>query len=502
MELLNARGVTKYFPDTGTLADDRIDLDLAEGEIRAVVGENGAGKSSFARVLAGLIEPDSGEIRVKGKRLRGGSVREAESAGIGFVPQQSLLAGGLSVAENVVLGREPRSMGFFVSRRKAYVESALLFARFGVRLDPDARVSSLSAAERRQAEIARALARGGEILILDEPTSILSESESERLFELLDRLSKAGTAVIVITHRISEIMRIADTVTVMRSGSVVADKRIEDTDEVELSGLMARSLDVRASAAVGAAPRGAEVLRIRGVCLAPGARETSLGVGDGEVLAVTALAGNGLQRLEDYASGMARPRRGEVLINGVRIDSIKRDELRTELMAYMPSDREARGLCLPSPARENILVLRRKEFGFVDWIRRSSRDEAAREAALKLGLTAAPRAAVTSLSGGNRQRLLLARELDRPRAVIVLAEPFQSLDLAARAEAAALIRDLAKWGSAVLLLVSKVEEIMDLADRAIALYRGEIAFEGAVEGGETARMLLAAMTGASRGSAA
>jgi general nucleoside transport system ATP-binding protein len=506
MELLAARGITKYFKDTGTLADDRVDLSLGEGETRAVVGENGAGKSTLARILAGLIAPDQGDIFVRGRRIRLGSVREAEAAGIGFVPQQSLLAWDLSVAESIVLGREPRSMGVFVSRRRAYVESALLFERFGVRIDPDSRVSALSAAERRQAEIARALARGGEILILDEPTSILSESESERLFELLARLTKAGKAVILITHRLSEVMRVADSVTVLRDGSVVADKRAEDTGEAELSGLMARS---RASAhrearglSRGEENRAAPRLTLRDLRLAPGARTLGLEVKAGEVLAVTALAGNGLGRLEEYASGMLVPNEGEVLIGGRRIESISRAFLRSEQLAYMPSEREARGLCLPASMGDNLLVLRRREFGPRDWIGGSARRKAARESASSRGLAADPRVAAASLSGGNRQRLLLARELDRPRAVLVLAEPFQGLDLAAQAEAADLIRDLAARGSAVLLLASKVEEVLDVADRAIALYRGEIAFEGKCEGQVTAGELLAAMTGASRGSAA
>ena len=506
MELLAARGITKYFRDTGTLANDRISISLAEGEIRAVVGENGAGKSTFARILAGIIAHNAGEILVRGKRLVGGSVGEAEAAGIGFVPQQSLLARSLSVAENIVLGREPRSVGVFVSERKAYVESALLFERFGVRIDPDSLVSSLSAAESRQVEIARALARGGEILVLDEPTSILSESESERLFELLRRLAKAGKAVILITHRLSEVLRVAHTVTVLRSGSVVADKRIEDADEEELSGLMARSSYMRNTSAAGQARpearRDEAVLAIRNLRLAPGAQRISLDVKAGEILAVTALAGNGLQGLEDCASGMTRPRGGEVLIGGRRIESIQREKLRAELLSYIPSEREAKGLCLPCSFRDNILVLRRKEFGFWDWIRSSARDRAAREAAFAGGLKASPRVAVSSLSGGTRQRLLLARELDRPKAILILSEPFQSLDLSAQAEASALIRDLAKQGSAVLLLTSKVEEILGLADKAIALYRGEIAFEGPIQGPETARTLLAAMTGASRGSAA
>jgi ABC-type sugar transport system ATPase subunit len=250
MELLAASGIRKYYRDTLTLANDGVSLGLSEGETRAVVGENGAGKSTLARILAGLVTQDSGEVRVRGKILRPGSVHEAEAAGIGFVPQFSLLAEDLTVAENLVLGREPRSLGLFVSRRKAYVETAMLVERFGFRLDPDALVSNLTAAERRQAEIARALARGGEILILDEPTSILSESESSKLFELLSRLSKAGKAVLLITHRLSEVLKVADSITVLRDGRVIAEVPAEGADETELRG-RSRARDSRLEAGGG-----------------------------------------------------------------------------------------------------------------------------------------------------------------------------------------------------------------------------------------------------------
>jgi general nucleoside transport system ATP-binding protein len=510
MELLSLRGVSKYFRETQTLADDRVSLSLAEGETKAVVGENGAGKSTLARIIAGLVAQDSGEVLIRGRRLRPGSVREAEAAGIGFVPQTSLLAGDLSVAENLVLGREPRSLGLLLSRRKAYVETALLVERFGFRLDPDAPVSSLTAAERRQAEIARALARGGELIVLDEPTSILSECETGRLFELLARVARAGKGILLITHRLSEVLKVADTITVLREGAVVADLAATAADEAELAALMARrhvagtrhsvrELSPEARLEAGAV---GPVFEIRNLSLAPGAKPLSLSIRPGEVLAVTALAGNGLGALEDQASGMEAPSGGEILLRGRSLATIPRQELRSELLAYAPSDREGRGLCLPAAMRENILVLRRGEFPPIDWLGKGRRDGAAAEAAEALGLAADPRQSAASLSGGNRQRLLLARELDRPRPLLLLAEALQGLDLASQEEAANLIRELAARGSAILLLASHVEEVLGAADRVIALYRGEAVFEGPNEGAATAQSLLAAMTGAGQGSAA
>ena len=527
VELLSCEGISKYFRDTATLANDSIRLQIAAGERRAIVGENGAGKSTLGRILAGLAMPDSGEIRVRGAPIESGSVRAAEAAGIGFVPQMSLLAGELTAAENIVLGREPRAMGIFVSRRKAYVEAALLFQRFGLSIDPEAPVSSLSAAERRGVEIARALARGGEVLILDEPTSILSESESERLFGLLGRLTEDGKAILLITHRLAEVKRFADKLTVLRQGRVVADERVEQRSEEELSRLMAR--DVPPREAVGKArrfptenasrprdPRLEPMLELRDVVLAPGAKPLRLSVRRGEVLGVAALAGNGLGRLEDYASGLVKPRSGELLIGGSPLGEARRRQLRQGLpgqslpkstsacvrFGYVPSDREARGLCLPASVRDNILALRLHEFRGRDYLGGKLRDKAALEAASGLGLVAEMRSSVASLSGGTRQRLVLGRELRAEggpgsgASVLVLAEPLQGLDLAAQALVLELIRGLADEGSAILLLDSNVEEIVAVADRAVALYRGEIAYEGPNEGESTAKRLMAAMTGA------
>jgi simple sugar transport system ATP-binding protein len=362
MELLAARGLTKYFPETRTLANDGISLSLASGELHAIVGENGAGKSTLARIIAGLERPDSGEVAARGRPVRPGSVREAEAAGIGFAPQVSLLVPSLSVAENLALGREPRFAGAFLSTRKAYVDAALLMERYGFRLDPAALVSSLSVAERRQAEIARALARGGETLILDEPTSILSEAEAFSLFEQLRRLAGAGKAIAFITHRVAEVMAAADRITVLREGRVVASLASDETDERTIAGLMTRDAaysegaarPARRAGAGAAAPR----LEMRGLRLAEGAAPLSISVGPGEILAVTAFAGNGLAELEAYASGSRSPREGRALIDGEDIGAVPRGRLRAEKLAYAPSDRERFGLCGSATIRDNALALR------------------------------------------------------------------------------------------------------------------------------------------------
>jgi general nucleoside transport system ATP-binding protein len=504
MELLSVRGLSKYFPETRTPANDGVSLSLSSGELHAIVGENGAGKSTLARMIAGLTRPDSGIIEARGRKLRGGSVQEAEAAGIGFVPQVSLLAAELSVAENLALGREPRTGGLFFSARKAYVEAALLLERFGFPLDPGAKVSSLSAAERRQADIARALARGGDILILDEPTSILSEREASGLFARLRALADAGAAVAFITHRVSEVAAAADRITVLREGRVAASLAAGEADERRIAELMARGAARAAEPPRQnpAMPRGIaeSVYEIEGVRLAAGAPPFSISVGSGEIVAVTAFAGNGLAELEVLASGMRTPGEGRARIGGEDIAELARGKLRADQLAYVPSDREGSGICCGASIRDNALALRMGEFRAIDWIGRRARDEAAKAAIRRFGIERDVSEAAGSLSGGNRQRLLLARELERPKAAALLAEPLQGLDTSSREEAASRIRSLAAAGTAVLVLSSSAEDALEIADRVVALYRGRAAYEArASESG--LGDLVAFMAGGARGAA-
>lgn len=498
MELLSARGVTKYFPETGTLANDGVSLALEAGEIRALVGENGAGKSTLARILAGLAAPDSGEILIRGRPVRFQGARDAERAGVGLVPQHSFLAEGLTVAEGIALGHEPRRGGFLLDRRRAYVEAALLAERFGFQVDPGARVGSLSPAERRQAELMRALARGGEVLILDEPTSLLTESETEGLFALIRRLAEAGKGVVYISHRAAEILAIARSVTVLRAGRVVVDRPLEGLADCDLSALMAAS-----SSSSCASPGGAEgagpgpvSIEARGLVLggSGGGSPISFAVRRGEVLGLIGLAGNGLDRLEACAAGLRRPAAGELLVEG-RPASRPGRRLREELLSYVPSARDERGLCLASSMADNAIVLERRSFGLASWFGRKAREERSREIARRMGLAAGPRSRAGALSGGNRQRLLLARELDPRRPAALLCDPTQGLDVAAQAEAASRILELKRSGVAVLLLSSNLDEILLLADRVGVLYRGSLVYEAPNEGEASVASLAARMTG-------
>ncbi len=517
MELLAARGLTKYFPETDTLANDGVSLSVGEGEIRAVVGENGAGKSTLARILAGIAEPDSGEILVRGQARRFRSVREAERAGIGLVPQHSFLAEGLSLAEAIALGHEPRRAGIFLDRRRAYVDAALLSERFGFAVDPGARVGELSPAERREAELMRALARGGDVLILDEPTSLLTPSETEGLFSLLRRLAEAGKGILYISHRAAELRALARSLTVLRGGRVVADRLAAEVGDAELANLMANmesSAGGSAARGTGDGARGAEdgggdkaaasrrsfpaaAFEARDLALGGSGRggRISFAVRPGEILGCIGLAGNGLDALEAIAASLARPSAGCFLLAGKPAAAWPRTELRENLLSYVPSARDERGLSLEATVRDNILALERRAFGRRDWFGLSARDARSRELSSRLALQAGPGTRAAALSGGNRQRLLLARELDPRRPLALLCDPTQGLDLAAQKAAVEGILGLKAAGVAVLLLTSSLEELLLLSDRVGVLYRGELVHTGPNEGEAGIPLLAGRMTG-------
>lgn len=480
MELLSLKGIRKHFTSTGTLAVDGADFSVRRGEVHALVGENGAGKSTLARIMCGLERPDTGTLTVRGTQASFASHREAERLGIGIVPQYSMLAGNLSAAQNVALGHEPLLAGFFYDRKKAAYDLALLCGRYGFTLDPDVPVSSLPNAQKREAEILRALARGADVLILDEPTSILAEHETEALFALIRRLTAAGAGIVYISHRTKEILNLADRITVMRDGRVVQTLSAAGLEECDLADLIVRAnacaLDVSSSGEPGEA-----VLQLCDISMkAPSGSafdaivDLNLAVRSGEVVGVVALGGNGLDVLEDLASGLSQPDRGEILVGGQPIASIDPHRLRTALMAYLPTDREQRGLCGSTRVKDNLVSKRLREYSFLSFARGVAPDKDAERLMASFGIKGSTEQAVPTLSGGNKQRLVAARELDCPRLVVLAANPAQGLDMAARTLLFQRLRSARDEGAAVLLLSSDPEDLADLADRSFALYRGRL----------------------------
>ena len=496
--VLEARDISKSFPSTGTVALSGASLTLMPGEIHAVVGENGAGKSTLARILSGLDRPDSGRLLFRGREVEFRRPRDAERSGIGLVPQQSLLAPGLSVAENVVLGHEPRSWGVFLNCPRAYYETALASANFSFPLDPGSLVSSLSPPERREAEIVRALARGGDVLILDEPTSILTESEAQILFSQLKRLRDAGAAIILISHRVREILSVSDRITILRNGSVVGTILPTETDECDLALRMASSSSC--FTADGPSDSGGQaVFRFRQVSFRDSERITlqdlEFEVRRGEIYGVAALAGNGLGALEDLACGDRVCDSGFVELLGKELSDWPRDELRSSLLAYLPTDRDAKGLCLGATILENLAARGASRGDWSQKGRAARRTEAARlleDAGVQVGLDAP----VDVLSGGNRQRVLSARELGPFSPAVLAANPTQGLDPRAQEETWNRLRSRAREGAGILLLTSSVDELFSVADRVAVLYRGRLTELGKRTGTVTAEVVTRLLTGA------
>ncbi len=497
MVLASLSSIRKYYSSTATLAVDGADFSLEAGEVHALVGENGAGKSTLARILCGFETPDSGSIRVREKPVRFNSHRDAERAGIGFVPQYSMLATGLSAAENVAMGHEPVRFGVFSDRRRAAYEFSMLADRYGFDVDPDAPVSSLSAAARREVEILRALARGGDVLVLDEPTSILGEHETKALFSLIGRLKEAGAGIVYISHRARELLDLADRISVMRYGKVERTIRADEIDECGLADLIVTREACGTGPGKGGTP-GDIAISIRTVSLA-GRGDDSLDSIDiaarsGEVVAVVALGGNGLDSLEEVAAGLVRPDDGDVFVLGKAIGDWKPRELRTRIMAYLPTDREGRGLCPRSSVGSNVIARKLFRYSFAEF---AGGKVPCVDAGAMLGRFAVGnwrRRRVDSLSGGNRQRVVAARELEGFSPVVVAANPAQGLDPAARTALFGRLAELRDQGAAILLLTADPEDASELADRVFALYRGRLRLLDP-KGGDPSG-LAAAITGA------
>lgn len=477
MNVVELQSVSKTFASTGTRALDGVDLVLQAGRIHALVGENGAGKSTLARILCGFERADSGHVRIGGQVLRFASHREAERAGIGFVPQYGMLAEELSVFENLALGHEPCRFGFVYDRQRARRSAQQLCQKYGFTINVDSAVSGLSAAKRREAEILRALARASQVLVLDEPTTVLSESECQHLFALLNSLRAEGLAILYISHRSKELLALADTLTVLRDGRVETVRSMSGLDECSLAQLIVRSSACPAFSGSPSHP-GTAVLELEAVCVqgrgADSLEALDLKVHAGEIVGVVALGNNGLETMEKVVSGRLLPDSGQVRLSGKPLTAWDSSSLRTRLLGYIATDREVSSLCMQASIRDNALAKRLRAYPGWRFIRGREPASFATQLLHKAGIKARPGNPTGSLSGGNRQRLLANRELELRAACLIAANPAQGLDSASRTELLQRIQQQRDAGCAVLLLSSDLEDIAAIADRAYVLYRGSL----------------------------
>ncbi|MFF0459313.1 sugar ABC transporter ATP-binding protein [Streptomyces mexicanus] len=477
--LLSMSGITKSFP--GVRALDGVDLDVQAGEVHCLLGQNGAGKSTLIKVLAGAHQPDTGTIRWRGEPVTLRSPIAAMRLGIATIYQELDLVEHLSVAENVHLGHEPTAAGFVVRRRAARTTTAGLLARLGhPEIDPARPVGDLSAAQQQIVSMARALSHDVRLIVMDEPSAALDPEEVDNLFRIVTALTADGVAVVYISHRLEEIRRIGDRVTVLKDGRAVAGGLpAKSTPTREVVALMTgRNVEyvfperpAPAPADTGNPP----VLRVRGLARAGEFAPLDLDVRAGEIVGLAGLVGSGRSEILETIYGARRPTAGQVLVDGrpVRPGSV-RAAVRAGL-GLAPEERKAQALLMLESVTRNVSVSSLSRFARAGWIDRGAERGAARAAVRELSLRPDdPSVPVRTLSGGNQQKAVLARWLLRGCKVLLLDEPTRGVDVGARAELYAVVRRLADEGLAVLLVSSEVPEVLGLADRVLVLREGHV----------------------------
>ena len=475
---LELRGITKRFGDL--VANDAIDFDVRGGEVHALLGENGAGKTTVMRIAYGLTQADAGEILVGGTSIAIHSPKDAIAAGIGMVTQHFSLVRPMTVAENLMLGR---SAGFRLDPGEARRRAAQASERFGIRVDPSASVADLSVGEQQRVEILKALARDCRILILDEPTAVLVPQEVEALFATLRSLLAEGLSVVFISHKLGEVRAISHRVSVLRRGVLVGTVD-GGTDERELARMMVGRPTFgvqRPTGRTATASLAAPILSIRGLGVGgprrvPALADVSLDVGAGEIVGIAGVSGNGQTELAEVLSGMRRPAVGSVTVDGVELAGADPSRVVAAGVGRIPEDRHAS--LIPDLSVAYNLVMER-----LDDFRRGGRidERAIREHAADLierfDIRARPEDRVVTLSGGNVQKVLLARVLSRDPRVLVVSQPTRGLDVGATEYVRSQLLARRTDGAAILLVSEDLDELLALADRLIVLYEGRVVGE-------------------------
>jgi len=477
---VHMRGITKQFP--GVRANDQVDLEVAAGEIHALVGENGAGKSTLMNILYGLIQPDSGEILINGKPVHMTGPRDAIALGIGMVHQHFMLIPVFSVGENVMLGREPVDGLRLYDRARARRLISDLTKKYGLALDPDARMGDLPVGLQQRAEIVKVLYRGAEILILDEPTGVLTPQESKELFAVLRDLVKGGKTIIFISHKLKEVLEISDRITVMRRGKVVGHLVTKDTNEEEIATMMV-GREVLLRVDKKPASPGEVVMRVENVTASsergvPALRGVSFEMRRGEILGIAGVEGNGQSELMEVLAGTRHVSGGRVLLGDRDITTYDARTERDAGVAFIPEDRRGTGLVLGFSIAENSILGRERSPRF-SWHELVLRLVAIREWARGLVKefdvrTPSIDTAARNLSGGNQQKVIVAREMGSKPKVLLASQPTRGVDIGAIEFIHRRIVQQRDDGAAVLLVSAELDEVRSLSDRIAVMYEGRI----------------------------
>jgi simple sugar transport system ATP-binding protein/ribose transport system ATP-binding protein len=491
--LLSCRSLSKAFGGTKALTD--VSLDIRAGTVHAFVGENGAGKSTLGKIIAGVIAPDRGELVLRGQHVSFASPRAARDHGIAQVAQELALVPGMSVADNVFLGVEPRRAGF-VRRGELSTRFERLVAEAGFHVPADVPVGGLPVAQQQQVEILRALASEADLLVLDEPTAALSGEEAERLHDIVRGLAARGRTVVLISHFLAEVLELADTVSILRDGQIVRTAPAADESEDSLvSGMLGRSLTLTYPPKQAAAEDAPVVLRLRDV-VAPGVDGVSLEVRAGEIVGLAGLIGAGRSELAQAIFGGSELRAGTVEIEGAPSWRSPRGALDAGV-ALIPESRKEQGLMLGRPVRENVGLASLGAMSRWGWVRRRTERRNVAAALERSTVQASTEQPAGTLSGGNQQKLLFARAVLVAPRLLIADEPTRGIDVGAKRAIYEMLTEFAAKGVGVLLISSEMEEILGLAHRVIVMRAGSISASLDGDGISEAAILQAAFaTGA------
>ena len=468
--VLRMEHITKTFP--GVVALDDVSIDLNKGEVLGILGENGAGKSTLIKILAGNYIKDSGDIYVDGQKFEIKGPAEAMASGIRVIYQELNTLNNLTVTENIFIGEQIIKRPFRIVDWKAMTRKANeLLDTLNVKLDPNTIIGDLTVSEKQIVEIAKAISKEAKILVMDEPTAALSEEETQSLFKIIKTLKSKGVSIIYISHRLKEIFEIADRVTVLRDGKKVGALNTRNTNENELVTLMV-GRDIKDMYPKREVPIGEKIMEVKNL-ISDGFNNVSFNLRKGEILGIFGLLGSGRTSLVKALFGANKIKGGEIFINGKKVNIKSPDIARGERMGLVPLDRKVEGLALLMSVKENITLANIEDLGKSFLIMKSLEREKAIKWINEIGIkTPTIEQEVNSLSGGNQQKVVLAKWLESGSQIIILNEPTRGIDVGAKIEIYKLMQDLCERGASIIMISSELPEILSIADRIIVMSKG------------------------------